>query len=367
MPLKLTRRPGTKVWQVTGTLAGQRVRQSTGTADRRLADQIRADLEARVVSGTLRGAKSVTTWDEACTSYLDLDERSAAEQRRLLRLTQRLTGRLLADIDQVAVDDLIKALGKTRVAPATKLREVITPLKAVLSHAAVRGWCDAPKFETPKGATGVKRTRWLTPDEAQRLIEAASTHHRPLVVFLLGTGARLGEALALEWRSVDLAHGRALLRYDTTKAGVERWADLPPAVVAALANMPAEKKRGAVRVFRPPVVKRFGQMVQADAYRDTEGLGGGQVKTAWAAMCRRAKVEDCSPHTCRHTWASWRYALHRDLLRLQFEGGWSNVSLVQRYAKLVPATMLPGIRKVLGLRDADTPPTIDLSLSATTR
>jgi integrase len=39
-----------------------------------------------------------------------------------------------------------------------------------------------------------------------------------------------------------------------------------------------------------------------------------------------------TPHDLRHTWASWHYALHKDLIRLQQDGGWSTITLVTRYA-----------------------------------
>ena len=41
------------------------------------------------------------------------------------------------------------------------------------------------------------------------------------------------------------------------------------------------------------------------AYADRERLAGGQVKTAWAGMCRRAGVTGVTPHTLRHTFATW--------------------------------------------------------------
>jgi hypothetical protein len=31
-------------------------------------------------------------------------------------------------------------------------------------------------------------------------------------------------------------------------------------------------------------------------------------------------------------WATWHYALHKDLIRLQQEGGWSAIILLTRYA-----------------------------------
>jgi len=36
-------------------------------------------------------------------------------------------------------------------------------------------------------------------------------------------------------------------------------------------------------------------------------------------------------HLFRHTWATWNYAVHRDLTRLMSEGGWRSVTMVMRY------------------------------------
>jgi integrase len=42
-------------------------------------------------------------------------------------------------------------------------------------------------------------------------------------------------------------------------------------------------------------------------------------------MARRAAAGEArpelTPHDLRHTWASWHYALNRDLLLLKVEGG----------------------------------------------
>jgi integrase len=37
-------------------------------------------------------------------------------------------------------------------------------------------------------------------------------------------------------------------------------------------------------------------------------------------------------HDCRHTWATWHYAEHHDLIALQKLGGWRSLSMVLRYA-----------------------------------
>jgi integrase len=54
-----------------------------------------------------------------------------------------------------------------------------------------------------------------------------------------------------------------------------------------------------------------------------------------------------TPHVLRHTWATWHYALNKDLLALKVEGGWANVAMVERYAKLMPAGYEAEIRRFL--------------------
>jgi integrase len=56
--------------------------------------------------------------------------------------------------------------------------------------------------------------RPLTPEQAQRLIEASTEDRfRALYITALGTGLRQGELLALRWADVDLEAGRLRVRY----------------------------------------------------------------------------------------------------------------------------------------------------------
>lgn len=352
MPLRVIRRPDTPILQIAGTVAGQRIRISAGTADERLAREKAVQIEADLYRGVVHGPKPTATWDDACLSYTDVVRPGVGQARLLLRLTDHFSGRRLADIDQAAMDRAVTALCRPGAAPATILRNIIAPVSAVLNHAARRGLCDPPRFEKPRGATGVKRTRWLTPEEAVALHDNAAPHLRPLVFFVLATGARLGEALALRWEDVNLQLARATLR--DTKNGRDRVVDLVPAAVASLAAIPKiQKRRG--EVFTTD---------SGDPYEPREDAGG-QVRKAWGTACRRAGFagewhqdrngsrwwtpEDVTPHTLRHTWATWHYCLHRDPRRLQVDGDWSGLDLVERYAKLAPASLEPAIRALWGL------------------
>ena len=91
-----------------------------------------------------------------------------------------------------------------------------------------------------------------------------------------------------------------------------------------------------------------------DAGRSGEPAGLGYTRDAtWLPSVDRLDPE-LTPHDLRHTWASWHYALNRDLLALKIEGGWSSVALVERYAHLLPAVQEPAIRQFLGWHCVDT-------------
>jgi integrase len=339
MPLTVTCRKSTGALTIIGTVAGTRVRRRAQSDDPKLAAEEAAALEADLLRtawhGERRGSR---TFAEASLSYLEAAPRSDSTKTRVRRLLCVLGTSTLREIDQAAAARLKTTLLRPGAKPATYLREIVVPLRAILCHAAELRWCDPPKIKAPKIAGG--RTRYLLPAEAERLVAAAAPHLRPLLTFLICTGARLSEAIELDWRDCDLQGGRAI--FWRTKNGKRRVAQLPPRVIAALAALP--DRRG--EVFRHH---------RGRAYEDHGRAYGGQIKTAWRGAQRRAGLTpELTPHDLRHTWASWHYALHRDLLALKIEGGWSSVALVERYAHLLPAGQEPAIQEFFGWHQAGT-------------
>lgn len=340
MPLKLKRRAG--VWYVRGTVAGQGCYESTGTAERGRAEAYRAKREKELWDRSVFGERATVTFGEAVESYLRYNPLARNDRAHVDKLLTHFDGVALRKIDQRAVDLAIGRLHPTS-APATVIRSLITPLTAILTHAAARQWCDRPRFQRPTQPKTA--TAFLTPAEALALLDAAADHLRPLLHFLLCTGARLSEALDLEWADVHLADRLVVLR--DTKNGRDRRAALPEAAMIALANLPDRTGH----VFR----RQDGQ-----PYADRERQSGGQISTAWRTACERAGLVTgidpgatlpanrlhgprstlsyrlgLSPHDLRHTWATWFYAASKDLLLLKVEGDWSSVSMVERYAHLM--------------------------------
>lgn len=337
MSLKLHQRYGEE-WYVTGTQFGQRIRRSTGTADRAQAEVFLAKLQKDAFEHRAFGPQATVTFLEAARSYLKAGKggKNPTFLARLLYKDFRqevpkdhteLALMKLRAIDQDCLDKLRDEFFPNLKGSSLD-RCLYTPINAVLTHAATRKWCAVPKFDRPKHGGG--RTRWLTVEDAERLVLECRPYFRPLIVFLLGTGCRLSEALYLDWRQVDLAAGHANIIGTTeddddeigTKSGRERNVPLTARVIAELRAL-GPQTAGAV--FR----KRNGEPW---ARPDDEGLGGRRVHVALNATAERAGLTHVHPHLMRHTFATWHtmYGTHQfELMRL---GGWASVSNVKRYS-----------------------------------
>jgi integrase len=224
-------------WRVRGAEFGIRIDRSTRVSDKASANKLlkqwrdEAKRQHLAPSDETRGL----TFAAAALSYL-----RAGRSRLFVRpLLLHFGETPLAKIDQAAIDAAAAAILPNAL-PQTRNRSVYTPTLAIMRHAGVVKAIKRPKW------TGGRRLDWLRrPDDAFRLIAAADKTDKrlgALLTFLLYAGTRLSEALRLTWADVDLSDdATALLRQ--TKNGEPRVVHLPPAAVAALADLDKTKRR----------------------------------------------------------------------------------------------------------------------------
>jgi len=113
---------------------------------------------------------------------------------------------------------------------------------------------------------------------------------------LLLTGARRGEVLAATWDQFDLEAGVWIKPSSHTKQKREHRVPLSAPARRLLADMRAEAERRAKERQR-----------ELSKYVFPARVGGGamvEIKSAWAALCRAAKLECVRIHDLRHTYAS---------------------------------------------------------------
>lgn len=289
MPLKLYRRG--EIWHYRGTVAGRRLRGSTGTSDKTRAQRIAAAKEDRQWKGHLDGPASVLTFAQAAIKY-----RLAGKQDRFIPLVENFwRDTPVLEMNAGAIRQAARTL-LPHAGPATRNRHVIVPTQAIINHAASLELCGritVPKFKVEKKEKEPATWEW---------IESFMAHANPqlgaLACFMFLTGARIGEALSVMWEDVDLNARRALIRQ--TKIGAERWAHLPPPLVAAIANIPDREEA----VFK---------------YTDRD-----QAARRWDKAIRRAGIKQLSFHACRHGFATAMLQAGVDPVTTAKRGGWKS-------------------------------------------
>ena len=132
---------------------------------------------------------------------------AGGEREHLTPILKQIGLKKLTEIDQRMVDKLASERGN--VAPATLIRQIYTPITAVLNFAAPD---QAAKVSFKKPKVRNARTDYLTPDQAEAWIEALPPYLSRLVVFYLATGCRASEALTLDWKDVSPKGERVVSR-----------------------------------------------------------------------------------------------------------------------------------------------------------
>ena len=101
---------------------------------------------------------------------------------------------------------------------------------------------DVPYIEFQKEPPA--RKGFLELEDFENLIGLLPTYLRPLITLLYYCGARIGEALQIEWTQVDLQSRLIHLEAEQTKTDEARILPLPPVLVTMLEEM--EPKKGRV-------------------------------------------------------------------------------------------------------------------------
>lgn len=301
MPFKLWKRGN--VWYYSGTVKGRRIRESSGTSDKTRAQRIAAEAEAQEWNRRLDGPGASLRFSDCALHYRE----SGKPTRHLDKVEDYWKNTLVAEINPGAVRrGAVKSFPNG--GPATRNRQFIVVTQAVINFAAQAGWCAHLKVKRFKVDTKIKDP--VTLPWAQAFAAAAAPHLGALCLFMYGTGARIGEAVALTWSDVDLAAATAKIRQ--TKIGDERIAHLSPPVIAAIANIPSNRRRDE------PVFKYLDRL---------------NVKHSWNAAIKRAGIKHLTPHSCRHGFATTMLQKGVDVKTVAKLGGWKDVAtLVRTYA-----------------------------------
>ncbi|WP_369408008.1 tyrosine-type recombinase/integrase [Thiocystis violacea] len=324
---------------------GKKVRQSTGTEDKKAAEEYEAQLKQERWREERLGQRPRHTWQEAVVRWIEETAHKASHEDDLCHLRwldPHLAGLVLDDIDRDRLDQIARAKRQDGACNATANR-MLALVRAMLRRAEREwGWLErAPSVRLLPESK--QRIRWLTHEEAERLIAELPEHLADMARFSLSTGLREANVTALEWSQVDLERRVAWIHPDQAKA---RRAIGVPLNTDAVLILRRWEHRHSQRVFA------YQRRNSRGAMEWTPITKAGTA--AWKKALKRAGIEDFRWHDLRHTWASWHVQSGTPLHVLQELGGWTSFEMVRKYAHLAPEHLAAHAARIeTGLRVLD--------------
>jgi hypothetical protein len=349
--LRPVMRKDSQYWYAAGTILGKRYRYSLKTTSLVLAwEKCIAD-SARIYRERLHGVKPKMGLKQAAPIYIRLKKLSPDAEHKLNRVLGYFPDGTTCDqVDQEMVD----AVGDRMLGPhckhATRMRDVVSPIKALLTFAHSRGWCDRPAFESLPMPDPLKDH--LTPLQAERLVASSPQCDADLWVFSSCYGHHISELAKAHRSAVDLHYGRFSISVKSKRGKVViRRNRIFPRVMPILERLLAIPGRPSHPLFR----RADGTPLNAPS-----GKGAGAYVGRRLERClRMAGIEIPGKFTHRSfrtTMATWLLSATRGAMKtVKVFGGWRTLRMVDGYSADIDPALVPDILAFYGL-----PPDTDL-------
>jgi integrase len=305
------------IWWIELTSHGRRIRESSGTTDKKQAQEFHEKRKGEIWRQAKLGEDPPVTWGEAVKKWLQLKERGLPDRYRI-----RAMG--ISPSSSIPLSKLEVEKALTGCSASTFNRG----LAVLLSVHSVSGVAP-PKIERRPMPSG--RTRWLTEEEWMRLRTALDQESPTLssaAQFAVATGLRENNVLELTWDRVDLKRRTAWFYADQMKGGTPHGIPLNDAACAVL-----EARRGIHKRYVFPNLDTGLPYTKAS-------------NRAWYAAIKKAKLKGVRWHDLRHTFAAWAVMNGVRLEELMKLGHWKTYSMVLRYAHLAPEHLAESAAKI---------------------
>jgi integrase len=211
---------------------------------------------------------------------------------------------------QETLDGLVGTLRERGNSNATINRKMAALSKLLRKACKMGDIYSLPEFRRQKEKSG--RIRFLEIEEEERLfaeIRLRSEHYWQLAIFLVDTGARLGEAIGLHWNDVH----DGTVTFWLTKSGRSRTVPLTQRVREILRSMERTKSGPFGKI------KQYQFRAVWHEAKGAVGLGAD---------------DELVPHCLRHTCASRLVRGGVDIRRVQMWLGHQTLQMTMRYSHL---------------------------------
>lgn len=317
-----------QIWWTKIRHDGKKVEKSLKTSSRILAQKREAKIRTEVIDGTFFKKPKGNKITVASLISKYLEEHSKPNKGKIThkndeyfskRIIQRFGNKYLNDVKPMHISKFITDRRNDGVGDVTVNHEL-----RLLRHAfnlAINEWeliNETPfaKIKIPSG--DVKRVRYLSADEEERLMNALPEWLKPIVVIARETGLRLSNIAYLQWSQVNIFSKMIIL--ERTKNGEPHSVPMTESVHNILKTFYMDKKNSYVFGFGKDG-KPFRHWWISKSFRDT---------------CRSVGVENFRFHDLRHDFCSRLVQRGADLYSVAGLAGHKDIKTTQRYSHLSP-------------------------------
>jgi integrase len=288
-------------YYITWTERGRSRERTTGTADREQAENVFAEWMHARGRRTGPSDPSAIFVTDVLNDYLKERGPKVEAGKRIayavLPLADFFEGNMLADVTQQTCERYVEKRGRST---GTARRE-LGVLRAAINYALKRGQITRPVV-VALPAPPDPRDVWLTRLKVARLIRAAARMpqarlYLPLFVLIgLYTGRRKEAILSLRWPQVDL-NAKTINFEVFGRKRTNKRRGIVPIPPRLLPHLRRASRRGT----------DLGYVLHINGERIRD------IRKGFARACERAGLEGVTPHTLRHTCATWLMQAGTDL------------------------------------------------------
>lgn len=360
-PQPIKHKDGSVVWRVRYRADGSSNPVSSTFDDyasaarfAQLVEQVGGTAARTALQGSAVAASGTPTVAEACEHYVALKEPSlspeSAEKYRSSIRRYIVPALGLYPVDMVTSEMLSRwATGLPKMGKGRRSKD-LSPKTCQLVRTILSASLEAQVREgaiPTNPLRGIKIRRgeaaepvFLSQNQVATLVQATPERWRPLVLTLVGTGMRIGEAIALNVDDVDLDTDIPVIRVTKTWRQVNGGYPAPPKTAAGRRTV--SLPRSLVKVLRPLTEHRTGD---APLFTNTRGkrIHVSVLRNrVWHPSVERAGLSPAPRiHDLRHTHASQLIARGVPLTVIQRRLGHASIQVTSdTYGHLAPEALV---------------------------